>query len=1072
MKLFKLMKFAALFAALLMILIACPNGPAPTSETEGQEDGANAVKGISVTYESGTAIDDPVYLTVGNTENLLIALTPAGITGVVAWSGGNAYVGVDAASGGMSAELEGLGIGTATITVSATNSDTVTPVTVSFNVEVIDATELPVQSLIVKQGEDVIADNHAFDIFEGSSITLSATPGPEGVDGVAITWDGPASLTITPESGGLSATVTGTAAGGPYTFTVSASNSNNLTPVTRTFTATVLTRAAAPLNWAQVGYTDFAIGKPARNINSVAYDGTGRFVAAGNNGDVVYSGTDMVWTASATGGGDVRGITYVGGNFYAAAYTAAPTLRYSTDGITWQTESQVTIASLLGIGTDGDQRIGIVGLNSQGFTYTNNGGSSWVGANLSNSNWGNSKNLRGVAYGNDVAVIVGDAGGIMYAPLDNMRQGFLVTTAPHTATYIDVVFGGGKFVAVGAGNSVAWSNDGITWQAGTGVTNAAQINDVTYADGWFVLGGSNVFYSQDGANWIASTTQPGFTVQGLVYGGDKWVAVGNDGKIAYSGGAASVKKPVRGMTVFEGILPIENGHQFSITDAVESFVDLTINLTPAEAERNITWVADPALTVTETDEGITVTSDTTGGPYTVTLTATNADNTVTGKPAATHSFTVKVVPSTDPVPVDKIILREGSTDISDGQSFTLNVTGTKTLSVTLLDPNNVPTDGIVTWMPDDNANVGIAVDPDGLSATITGTSITTAPVTFTVSAQNADNAGTPATFTFTVSVAKPPAGWNTAGVTAFGTAGGDTDSVDGVAYGNGAWVAVGRNNGTGALRYSTDGKTTWNTPTFEGATPTGVMRAVFFDGTQFIAAGVGNLYTSTDGINWSAPIVVTPYNNGTFSHISYGGGRYVIVSTGTNRVVWTDVNVGLSDFSAPSSSTGGTDAIMSAAAYAKINGVDTWVIVGRAAGGAAQVRVTNDFVTFKNNADMTGPIPVGNLNGVAYGNGRFVAVGASGAVIQSTDGLTWTSVNANLNPATTSMNVVVFTNGYFVAGGDSNTVRYSADGITWTAANTSGNNNPNPHIRSIAFGGNIWLAGGRGGNLFYADVTP
>lgn len=81
------------------------------------------------------------------------------------------------------------------------------------------------------------------------------------------------------------------------------------------------------------------------------------------------------------------------------------------------------------------------------------------------------------------------------------------------------------------------------------------------------------------------------------------------------------------------------------------------------------------------------------------------------------------------------------------------------------------------------------------------------------------------------------------------------------------------------------------------------------------------------------------------------------------------------------------------------------------------------------------------LNGVAYGNGKFVAVGYSRIVLTSTDGVSWTSQTApdsNYNQA----NSVTWDGSQFVLVGDSANlashapvIATSPDGVTWTRRN-------------------------------------
>jgi hypothetical protein len=79
------------------------------------------------------------------------------------------------------------------------------------------------------------------------------------------------------------------------------------------------------------------------------------------------------------------------------------------------------------------------------------------------------------------------------------------------------------------------------------------------------------------------------------------------------------------------------------------------------------------------------------------------------------------------------------------------------------------------------------------------------------------------------------------------------------------------------------------------------------------------------------------------------------------------------------------------------------------------------------------------LNGVAYGNGRFVAVGDKGIIWSSQDGLLWSSLQLVSGKALFD---VQFNGSSFLAVGDSGTALLSADGVNWqdkslTDANTT-----------------------------------
>lgn len=67
-----------------------------------------------------------------------------------------------------------------------------------------------------------------------------------------------------------------------------------------------------------------------------------------------------------------------------------------------------------------------------------------------------------------------------------------------------------------------------------------------------------------------------------------------------------------------------------------------------------------------------------------------------------------------------------------------------------------------------------------------------------------------------------------------------------------------------------------------------------------------------------------------------------------------------------------------------------------------------------------------NLLGIAYGNGRFVAVGNQGSIVSSDDGTKWVQ-----HKSRETLNFVVYGHGQFVAC-NNRTVVTSPDGVNWT----------------------------------------
>ena len=107
------------------------------------------------------------------------------------------------------------------------------------------------------------------------------------------------------------------------------------------------------------------------------------------------------------------------------------------------------------------------------------------------------------------------------------------------------------------------------------------------------------------------------------------------------------------------------------------------------------------------------------------------------------------------------------------------------------------------------------------------------------------------------------------------------------------------------------------------------------------------------------------------------------------------------------------------------------------------------------------PAPQGNnLNGVAYGNNTYVAVGDYGTILTSPDGVKWTVQNSR---TTMQINGVVYGNGMFVAVGTNGSwyealgfVLTSPDGVTWTQQNC----NDAPALNAVTYGNGTFVAVG------------
>ena len=105
-----------------------------------------------------------------------------------------------------------------------------------------------------------------------------------------------------------------------------------------------------------------------------------------------------------------------------------------------------------------------------------------------------------------------------------------------------ITYGGGTFIAVGDHGKISTSTDGINWNAVTPLEYQRTLKSIAYGDGTFIVTHSNdVSYSTDnGQTWTdvedvfaeGGWTSP--SIRDIAYGGGTFVAVGDNGRIAYS----------------------------------------------------------------------------------------------------------------------------------------------------------------------------------------------------------------------------------------------------------------------------------------------------------------------------------------------------------------------------------------------------------------------------------------------------------------------------------------------------------------------------------------------------------
>jgi hypothetical protein len=288
-----------------------------------------------------------------------------------------------------------------------------------------------------------------------------------------------------------------------------------------------------------------------------------------------------------------------------------------------------------------------------------------------------------------------------------------------------------------------------------------------------------------------------------------------------------------------------------------------------------------------------------------------------------------------------------------------------------------------------------------------------------------------------------------------------TSAITSIAYANGTWVAVGS---YGQIRTSTN-TTAWTTVTSNfGAT--NIFSRIFsigYGNGLWVAGGsYGSMRTSTNTTTWTT---VNPNFNTTQGSsaigVAYGNGVWIAVARrdpypATQSSEWRISTNGSTWTAVTTSWPAGRSRYPWALAY----GNGRWVAVGG----------YGDIITSTNGSTWTNPTSnfpnayIGTISSIAYGNNLWIAGGYNGQMRTSTDATTWTTVTSNFG--STIISCIAYANGTWVAGTYDGQMRTSTNGSTWTTVNS---NFGNTQMKSIAYGNGLWVAAGFGGKIFTSD---
>ena len=205
----------------------------------------------------------------------------------------------------------------------------------------------------------------------------------------------------------------------------------------------------------------------------------------------------------------------------------------------------------------------------------------------------------------------------------------------------------------------------------------------------------------------------------------------------------------------------------------------------------------------------------------------------------------------------------------------------------------------------------------------------------------------------------------------------------------------------GRMAYSADG-TSWTRVT-DSTFGNSSIRAIAYGGNRWVAGGYsGKMAYSEDGISWTA-VENSTFGRDNILAIAYGNNRWVAVGQNGKMAYSSDG----STWTAVADTTFGTNGQIHSIAW----GNNRWV----AGSYGGQVSYSSDGITWTISTRNLIPSErtFNGVEAITFANGRFVA--ACGIMAYSTDGVSWTAVADTGFGRSTKINGIAYGNGRFVA---------------------------------------------------------
>jgi hypothetical protein len=567
-----------------------------------------------------------------------------------------------------------------------------------------------------------------------------------------------------------------------------------------------------------------------------------------------------------------------------------------------------------------------------------------------------------------------------------------------------VSYGSGVYVAAGAGMTVFYSFDLITWNIVQSSsipysTTSENINRIVFGNGYFVAAASNgLYYSITGSTWqrVWGVT---LAVADIQFADNKFVAIGNNAQL---------------------YLYSTNGYQWSLEGPngaiqAEAFVfGSTINNRPA------TWSATDGTRLVVLSGGNTLYYSDNGNDWFITgmQLPQGAPNVPTifqlayGAGSWVAATTIGLYTSTNGVDwIGPQIIAEGGSPVYQCNAIAY---GNGVWMAAF--PTGIWTStNLINWTKSSSvANVEAIIYGNTVFRYVTSGGA--------AQAYSTDNG----------------ANWNSA-------TGAPTSGFREMVYSPiyNVWLCI---FGTGLVYYVSGAGATWSSSAI-----TGTALSITATGSTLLVGGATRISYSTNGTSWTSAV-----DTGTSTQV------LSVIPTSTGFAAFNGYRYWTSPDGITWSSYASARGIMFT--YGFTHPVSAAVYAGRSAGGVFKVSDLSYTPIFTSSTLTNTPffynataIGLANyVNNMIHDGSRFVAVPTVLAAKYSNDGVTWTGdANSSVTAVTTtSSDELYYVNSKYVALAGNSTLYYSSDGNNWSSTAM-----PTATLQGFAFGASLYVVG-------------